>query len=271
MDIILLIVALELLSVSLVLIYTSWFWRFTILVMSIIYYGVKYIDGDEYTGNRSWQILRNRTLFGKSVEHLIGNPEIFNVKNQQMLFIVIGNLTNMGLVHGFGFHGGKIKMRGLVYTLPDILFKVPLLRDVLLWSGAVSGSSESNLLELMSKGKSVVYCPAGMMDSKASAPSNAVFEFAHTNRITVVPVLITGERKRYQIASWPQLQSWSYERFKWPFPFFFFPRIFDKKKRPPEIRVIIGSQMEGARHGDPEAFKNLFMGHFTNLLGKEEV
>lgn len=251
------------------------------IIVFLLYLILKYDDGEEESGNRAWRGLRRWTLFGKTVQYFFGNTEAFGAEqaNERLLFVVVGNLSNMGLIHGFGMHGGTFQHVDLVYMLPRILFRVPLLRDVLLWTGAVA-HDEGILLKLLKRGKSVAYCPSGMEDLLSytnprgddklvvHTPSMPVFEFAMKHRVQVVPVLVAGETNRYAFARGHYLhrcQQWSYARFQWPFPLIFGPRIFGKKA-PPKLEVQVGFPMDAGIQESKEAFCKLFMGQFTGLV-----
>ena len=265
MDILLIIILVEFLSLLLYFLYAEVYFLLSIILFLL--YGVfKYYDGDEYTGFRSWVWLRRRTLFGKSVKYLFGNHIAFNADHvrDRMLFIAIGNVTGMGLIHGFAMHGGVFQHVDLAVMMPWILFKIPLLRDMLLWMGCVTAplgsihSVETQILHLLCKGKSVVYA--------TDAPSVSIMEFAMRNKILVVPVLIKGETARYSILVFPWMvgvQQWFQERIGWPFPYWFFPRIFSKN--PLERLVVqVGTPMDASIQNDPEKFASLFMGQFCD-------
>ncbi len=259
-------------------------------IIVFLFYLVKYFDGDEFTGFRNWQWLRKYTLFGKPTVIYYGNPAAFTASEvrDKMLFVVIGNLSNMGLIHGFGMHGGSfLPQMDLVYMLPWILFKIPILRDLLMWTGAVSrgrSDTEGHILSLLRKGKSVAYCPSNMEDYVnfsaggvnigsptsekvvVSVPSLSIFEFAIKHNISVVPVLIKNESQRYKFLKVPfNIQKWTYERIGWPFPFFFYPKIFDNKP-PVKLDIQIGTPMQGAIHASAESFFKLFMGQFSGMV-----
>ena len=233
--------------------------------------------------------LRQKSLFGKSVRMYLSNPAAFHAEQvkDRTLFVVMGNLSNMGLIHGFGMHGGTFRHLDLVVMLPQLLFRVPLLRDILLWMGCISdcgggSSADTQILHLLRKGKSVAYCPSGMTDFVnfsnprsddpekviIHVPDVSIFEFAHKQKIFIVPVLVKNESIRYRFLrnSWiHRVHRWTYEKIGWPFPFFFYPRIFDQK--PLELLSIqIGTPMDGSIHDNPEAFAKLFMGQFAGLV-----
>lgn len=264
--------------------YAEIYFFLTILCL-FVYFVLKYYDGDEYTGFRSWNWLRKFTFLGKSTKYVFGNPAAFSEDNvrDRMLFVVIGNLSNMGLIHGFGLHGNMFKNLDLVYMLPWILFKIPILRDVLLWSGAISNNDpETNILKVLKKGKSVAYCPSNMQDFvnfsnprsddpekvTVHVPSNSLFEFAMRNKILVVPVLISGESLRYSFFRnhlVHRIHKMVYPVIGWPFPFLFFPRIFGEKPAE-KLNIQIGTPMDGSIQESPESFAKLFMGSFTGMI-----
>lgn len=172
----------------------------------------------------------------------------------------------MGLFHGFGFHGGMFDKLDLVYMMPKILFKVPFLRDLFLWSGAVV-HDEKNILGLLQKGKSVVYAPNAMRP-KLEMPDVGLLEMAHINRIPIVPVWIMDEDKRYKIfPTYKPLQEWALQKYGWPFPFFFMYRWWNKT-RPPTLKMKIGVPMDSSLYADPAKFKEAFT---MQLKIKEEV
>jgi len=230
-----------------------------------MYIILKYLDGDENTGFRAWSKLRSFHFFGKSVTYLYGMKPTYQ-SDQRILFVVMGNSTNMGLFHGFGFHGsGSFEKLDLVYMLPEVLFKIPFLRDLLLWSGAVK-HDKNNILNLLNKGKSIAYAPNGMKP-KLELPDVGILELAHVNKIPVVPVCILDEEKRYKIfPSYKPLQKWALNRYGWPFPYLFMYRWWNKT-RPPNLRVKVGVPMDSSLYTDMEKFKEAFLGQ----LGIEEV
>lgn len=254
-------------------------------IFFLVYFALKYYDGDEYTGFRSWNWLRRFTLFGKSTTVYFGNSEAFKEENvkDKMLFIIVGNLSNMGLIHGFGMNGGLFKHLDLVYMLPWILFKIPILRDFLLWTGAISNyDAEGSILKLLKKGKSVAYCPSNMEDFvnfsnprsddpekvAVRAPSVAIFDFAIRNRISIVPVLISNETLRYGFLRnhlLHRIHKITYPYIGWPFPFLFFPKIF-KEKQIEKLNIQIGTPMDGGFQTSAETFLNLFMGSFAGMV-----
>ena len=261
MDIIASIVSLELLLLYLYFKYAEIYFLFSIIFF-LFYFMLKYNDNDHLTGFRSWALLRNFTLFGKSVKYIFGDLKAFASDKSQMLFVVMGNQTNMGLINGFCMHGGKFKGLEIVVMLPDILFRIPLVRDVLLWMGGVS--DKCDIVKLLQRGQSVVYCPSKMDDfvepGPVKIPDVSIFEFAIKKRISLVPVFVTGEQKRYAFARIPRVQRWFYQRLEWPFPFFFWPRWGVRA----HLDIQIGTPMDGTCFTDPNVFLSMFLEQFSD-------
>lgn len=251
MDILVIIVSMELLVVYLYFRYAEVYFLLS-LIFAALYVVLKFMDRDEYTGARVWPAIRNWTWFGKSVTYYMGNQQAFSKEcvRDRMLFVVRDAVPgSMGLFHGFGFHGGVFRHVDLVYMLPWVLFKIPLLRDLLLWSGAVAVDEadwEGAVLNLLKRGKSVVV---------TNECSEALFEFAMRNKVLVVPVRISGEMKRYA----PLVVHRTVCGGGWPFPNVFYPRIFQTTP-PPRIEIQVGTPMDGSCQTDPAAFMRLFDG-----------
>ena len=79
--------------------------------------------------------------------YLPGSEEVFGKeapRNKKYIFVVMPNACNMPLFWGFGLHGGRFAPQiRLRYLLPRVLFYVPLLRDALMWTGAVAMRSHN--------------------------------------------------------------------------------------------------------------------------------
>lgn len=280
MDIILLIIFSETLVLFLYFKFAEIYFFLTIVVF-VLYFGLKYIDGDEYTGARSWRALRKFTL-NKSVEYSFVDQSGCT-DTDRLLYVVVGNITNFSLISAFGLHGNVFGTKtDINFILPPILFKVPLLRDLLLWIGAVTyegTDKEHTVLELLKRNKSVAYCPAGMNDLLKIDDNNVtfnlqqppidVFEFVLKNKINIVPVLIQGETERYAILT----NNWIRDcqryflntKLQWPFPFLFFVRIFGKKP-PPKVQVFVGPIINTQLYNnDAKQLSNAFMKKFESL------
>ena len=163
----------------LILLILEWYiliklWNIWFILIGLIY--VLYIiDGAYLSGVRAWKHFRELKLWEKisPVNYYLpdGYDKVFGTENSErhrFIFMVVPNLTNAPLIWGFGLHHGvfdeKLKIK---YLLPKILFYLPIIRDVLMWSGAIGYDSETEMdtiFELINSGNSVAYSCNGMSD-----------------------------------------------------------------------------------------------------------
>jgi hypothetical protein len=244
---------------------------FAVLVYGVLWY---HLDDSEATGDKSWAALRRWSLWRDgltAVKYFWGNQEtLFDTMGRKpVLFVVVGNVTNMALISGFGFHGGIFDNFDLRYLLPWPVFRVPLLREVLMWSGAVADGPDA-ILSLLRRGKSVCYALNGMRAVlKAEQEDDdefgeELYEFVKTENITVVPVLVTGEHERYSISTY-SFNSYFLDLTGWPFPFLFGPRIFGNDA-PPKLKVEVQVPMAASEAGTYKEFNAQF---FIQIRGGE--
>jgi len=226
---------------------------FVLSIVAFLVYISYYMDGSEETGRRTWEGMR-RWTYGLGIHYRWGDKKHFDFTNQY-LFIVVGNVTNMGLIGGFGVHGRTFY--NTCYLLPYPLFAIPIVRDVLLWTGAVSNKADP--LFLLKGGWSVCYSPSGMNTQDVESgqvPDVGVFEFAMQHNVSIVPITIVDEHERYKIVNGPQrIQKWCLRRFGWPFPFFILPRC-----RGGKVSIEVGVPMDPSVQTNAQDFCSLFMG-----------
>ena len=150
------------------------FWNVWFILVGLIY--VLYlIDGAWLSGVRSWKHFRELNIWKRlsPVNYYLpdGYRDVFGRESSESrgyIFILLPNLTNASLIWGFGLHGGlfdsKLKVK---YLLPKVMFYLPIIRDILMWSGAVGYDSKSEIdtiSELVNNGNSVAYSCNGMSD-----------------------------------------------------------------------------------------------------------
>jgi len=202
-----------------------------------------------------------------AVDELKGN-------NRQLLFVIVPNATNMALISGFGLHGGAFSDDiDLHYFLPSLLFKIPIVREFLIWSGAVCAKGDKDIngqiLRLLKRGKSVAYCPTGMrnyFDSSSSSSSlesgldfaieTDLFQFAQEKNIYIVPVLVQHEQERYMISNNWRIQRLLFNYLHIPIPLLFIPRVFGEQP-PPRMVINVGVPMNPAVQQDSDNFRLL--------------
>jgi hypothetical protein len=260
---------------TLILLNTSlWLWvLFGLFLYGTLYF---YLDEGPINGHRTWEKFKSFRIWKyiSPVRYEFTNKEEIQQLDKPCLFIVMPNSTNMPLVYGFGFNGGQMplprkktreKTRQCVYLVPSLLFWIPILRDWLLWSGAVADNGYNTVLDHINSGSCVAYSPNGMGDLLhmelgklvIKRPGKRIFTFAKENNISIVPVLVYREQERYHILQKRELQTRMFNLFGWPFPFWFFPRIFGTRPPPPMV-LYVGNPMRPMAYNDDEQFHNMF-------------
>lgn len=177
-------------------------------------YLLTYLGRPERSGARSWPWLRSLRIWrwvGGVKGHIWQNESLLLGARDEVrtsLFVVGPNTTNLGLLWGFGLHGDRV-LSDLApfYAVPRFLLLVPLLRDVLLWSGAVE-HHPAVVQDLLAHNHSVAVCPSGMRGILYRQSRNtmevdqlprALLECAIRNGAQLVPCVIFGESRRYRI------------------------------------------------------------------------
>lgn len=193
-------------------------------------------------------------------------------RDEKFIFVVLPNPTNTVLIWGFGFHGNATTLGSLklCYLLPAVLFWVPGLRELLLWSGAVSyGNDEEQterVIEMTRLGRNVAYCPNGMQDALyveeerniyAKRPDMALFKIACERNYQLVPCICSGENdERFIFITNERIRAvQSYflrSKLNYPFPLIFFP---DRRGR--RIEITIGSPIK-SQGKNPEQLQQAF-------------
>lgn len=260
----------------------------------ILIYSLWYFDGKEYSGERRWDGFRRFRFWNwlSPVEYTFSNVKelcLLNV-NTKRIYILLPGDTLMPLVWGIGLHGGRLSNKyseKLHYIVPPIFMWVPLMRDILLWTGAVTYHPTrrpltSIILELLQNNRSVVYCPshlgnilygtgtAGGGDIEAPllaaeedevetpCPTDELLSFARQEQIQMVPVVVQGERQRYHHLLIKRVQGFFFERIGYPFPCLFWINIFSKT-RPPKLQQQFGAIIHcDAKYTSNEVLKDSF-------------
>lgn len=228
---------------------------FLLSLVFVLFYVSWYTDENEHTGFRQWSWMR-KWSFGIRVHHLFGATLS---KESQYLFVAVGNESHMAMIGGFGLHRNALV--NVCYMLPAPLFRVPVLRDWLLWSGAVS--DQTDLIALLKRGWNVAMAPGWMQNTLEQQPDVSIFEFALRNNIHVVPVEITGDSECFGVwrRGLESVHQWTMERTGWPFPFFCVPRCKGKV-----IKLKMGMPMDPRVHKDPVQFREYFMGQLKRFV-----
>jgi len=171
-----------------------------------VYYTLNYIRGSHLSGVDTFDLLRSLPFWKMlhRVKLRITDLERIN-DDTRYVVLLYPNYTNNALIWAFGLHGDrKMNRLRLCYLMPWIMFYVPLLREILLLSGAVSaeGNVEDRVIEMIRKGRNVVYCPTGMEDVlyvhegneiRPKKPTMNFYTKAAENGYEILPTLCLGE------------------------------------------------------------------------------
>lgn len=268
-----------------------WLSNLYLTVFIALIYTLSYIDGKEYTGERHWVQFRRWSLWKwvTPIRYTIENPtELATAtRDSKRMYVVVPGDTLMSAFWGIGLHGGSLDesyASRLHYIVPPLLMWIPVLRDVLLWSGAVTWHHKKHPLntlikDLLQQRRSICYCPAQFTNGLVPVASgnehlilershkddpdplhipiprldDEMLEFMRAEAVELVPITISCERQRYSIARWSWLQH--IQRFSmkhiagggYPLPFIFWLRMCGRKK-PPPIQLQIGSVIACGRY-----------------------
>lgn len=254
-----------------------------LLVFFLLIYALSYWDGKEYTGERRWSAFRSLRLwqwlspieYAPLTPHQERDLNLVSARVRRLYVMVPGD-TIVSLVWGVGLHGGRLQPTvadKLHYIVPPAYLWIPILRDVLLWTGAITYHSTKRplngiLLDMLNSNRSVCYCPSELANvvltpSSSSGgrggedeeeglgggvihspcPDDEILSFALEETIQLVPVVVHGEQRRYHIFRLAWVQSFFYRHIGYPFPLVFFPRICNKQ-RPPLLLLQVGHIIE---------------------------
>lgn len=247
------------------------YWKFVntyvLLIVGFVYFW-SYIDKKEYTGERNWPLFRSFRLWKwlSPVEYVFPHKVDMQNTTGKRVFLFIPCATPIPLVWGVGLHGDQIAFRHTMhYIVPSVYMWVPIVRDVLLWTGAVTYSmfnsdySLANVIsELLNTGRSVCYAPSNFnthqhddLEEQVSSryPTPELLTFSIEQKIQIIPVIVQDEHKRYRVLSHPWLkhvQWWFYRKIGYSLPLVFWMRIYNATKPPPlliQFGTIIDAQL----------------------------
>lgn len=233
-------------------------WYATILHSSVwvtgffaLCYLLWYTDGKEYTGERRWNAFRRFSLWRRiaPIDRFIENrAQLCNGgRAVKRIYVLYPCDTLFAALWGVGLHGGELEFADhLHFIVPPLLMAVPLLRDLLMWSGAVTWRPQANLpkerciealiAELLSAGRNVCIMPSWYenvtlpdfaretedtlahalhQDEEVTAPSHLIrplsdelLLYAFSERVEVVIMTVRNERLRYWFPlSWRALTA----------------------------------------------------------------
>jgi hypothetical protein len=235
------------------------------IVLYVLY--VRYIDDGPTTGYRTnaalrrWQRLWSMPWLNPLRLVAPAGLKFAPPEAAQYIFVVLPNRTNSALFWTFGVYGGHgwrvvADSLRIAYLLPAVLFYIPLLRELLLATGAVA-DGEGALQRQISLGRNVAYAPHGMADvlctparggggANVLAPPAELFDLVtRTTSLSLVPVVVhedePGPLMHHPRLRW--LQTVTFAAFGYPWPCIWLPR-----RDAGRVHVNIGAPMLGANY-----------------------
>lgn len=238
-----------------------------ILCGFIFLYIWSYLDTKEYSGERHWPLFRNLVIWKwlSPIEYVL--PHDVNGKR---LYFVIPCATPIPLIWGIGLHGGQLQFKYTMhYIVPPMYLWLPIVRDILLWSGAVTYSTHNKLYslqnvigDLLDRGRSVVYCPSNFLSNTEDDlesqihfryPTNAILTMCRENAIQISPIIIQNEHLRYRVINHRWLfavQNWFHSKLDSPLPLIYWMKMYNANKPPPLLvqfgTIITSNHYDGS-------------------------
>jgi hypothetical protein len=255
-----------------------------VALLCALIYALWYFDGKEYTGERRWEAFRALRVWRwlTPVEHHFPSRTNMRETVGRRLFVVVPCLTPSALVWAMGLHGGELQFKHrLHYVVPPPLMWIPLVRDILMWSGAITYSMRDPahslhnvLLDMLGQGHGVAYVPAQFLqhhgDLEASIearfPTDELLQIAIKEQLQVVPVTVQGERERYNVVAsgtLAALQQWTHARWNYPFPLLYALRVCSAQQ-PRPIEVQFGHPYNAGSYTDSAILLHALREHVDN-------
>lgn len=270
--------------------YLIWIFPWQLTFGLIAFYMLWYLDGKEYNGERRWEAFRTLRVWRwvSPVDIVLSSRNDLQTISGKRVFIFVGAYTPSSLIWSIGLHGGCLQFKNtLHYMVPPVFMWIPIVRDVLLWTGAITYScynercsKQAVLAEMISQSRSVAYVPSGFADRIAHQddletgiqmrfPTNDTLDMFIREAVQVIPVVVQGEFDRYRIIQHKYLkgvQAWFYKHLDYVFPLLYWYRWYAHVK-PPPITVQFGSIMAAAVYtGGAEQLKQTMKESVETLL-----
>jgi len=260
-------------------------------------YSLWYFDGKEYTGERRWEAFRSLRIWRwlSPVDLILSEKNDFQTTKGKRLFVFIPCATPSSLIWSVGLHGGNIQFKQTVhYMLPPIFLWIPLVRDVLLWTGAITYSNHINqfnknnlIIEMLNQGRAVCYTPSHFADRivtndlesniEARYPSDEILKTCIDENIQLVPVVVQGEFERYRILQntyLKNLQAFTFKHLDYPFPLCYWYRWYSHV-RPPLVSIQFGAIMSAQVYETTSKLKDALKDKVSRMiqptLGDKEI
>jgi hypothetical protein len=179
-------------------------WHLGLILCAI--YLLWYLDPKEHTGERHWPAFRRFFVWPhlSPVEWTIGEPELKETDSAR-IFLLYGTRFHSTLMWGIGLNADLVHRGQFVhFMLPPAYFWIPIVRDVLLWMGAVTYSvvnesvnRESVLMKLLESRRSVAIVHEVAEEVGLLCMEENIMTLAREKNIQIVPVAVNNEDARF--------------------------------------------------------------------------
>lgn len=253
------------------------------------FYLLWYLDGKEYNGERRWEAFRTLKLWKwiTPVDIVLSARNDLQTISGKRIFVFMHAYTPSSLIWSVGLHGGVIQFKNtLHYMVPPLFMWIPIVRDVLLWTGAITWSNHNErfnkqaiIIDMISQSRSVAYVPSGFADKvlahddletgiELRYPKEEMLDLFIKEGVQVIPVVVQGEWDRYRIIQHRYvkfLQAWFYKHIEYVFPLCYWYRWY-AHARPPPVTVQFGSIMAASLYPTALQLRNTMRENVDTLI-----
>ena len=172
---------------------------------------------------------------------------------------------------GAGMHGGKLKLDVLL-CVHWLMFKIPFVRDLVLWVGGVDVSHET-ISKLIKAGKMFGLAPGGQQEMLLSDINRLDIYLEHKGflkkcwheKCPLVPVFCCGENRVFWILDiFPRIRRWTLRTFRYLPTIFFGPF-------PTDLKLYIGIPVNPNEFEKSLDFKKAYYTQLFSLISKYET
>ncbi len=257
-------------------------------ILALWLYGPSFYDGSEHSGARVWP--RFRETLSAPLNDWLGRFYRFRVVDASA---TLGRAARDDPLlvafhpHGIMAAGAGLSMLPAPFPLAQalgrpfafgtraprlaihrILFRVPVVRELLLWYGCVSASWDT-MCEHLARGTVVGLVPGGVreMGPPVAPPSTRFLEHAYAHDVSVVPCYVAGEDEVCMIwrGEWRWVRAirrFMHTLIHYPFPTLSLPRLLGWQ---PQLRVHVGGALRPAAHATLKQFCAAYAGELARL------
>ena len=173
------------------------------LIFAGLVYLLWYTDEAARYGTRAWEQFRRLSVWQRlsPVEYVQAPKTETDAVPKYMFLVMNETRTKWPLIWTFGLHSGRFgdKIR-ISFFLPAFWFKLPVVRELLLWMGGVAypGGGDQDrvnnaIMDLIQRGHSVV-CEIGLVNR------DALCDFLQVKKVGVLLVVLKGEEAQYRFS-----------------------------------------------------------------------